>query len=132
MNTADAVHVRRTIVIAEDDLRMRSLLSALAERAGLLVLPFASGLAFMTWAQSVALHDDDVVLVITDVNMPGCNGLDVLGVLRARGSQVPAIVITAFGDEETHARGKSVGAIVLDKPFDLGVLRKSFALHASL
>jgi FixJ family two-component response regulator len=51
--------------------------------------------------------------------MPGLTGLEVLAGLRKRDQSTPVILITAFGDEQTHAEAKRLGATaVIDKPFD--------------
>jgi len=56
--------------------------------------------------------------------MPGLTGLDVLAILRCANRTTPVILITAFGDEATHAEGRELGAVaVLDKPFNVQELR---------
>ncbi|MBI5480891.1 MAG: response regulator, partial [Deltaproteobacteria bacterium] len=56
-------------------------------------------------------------LVITDVRMPPPDGLEVLARVRARGSSVPFLVISAFADEAVRAEAARHGAEVLAKPF---------------
>ena len=56
--------------------------------------------------------------------MPGLTGLDVLAILRCANWATPVILITAFGDEATHAEGRELGAVaVFDKPFNVDALR---------
>jgi DNA-binding response OmpR family regulator len=62
-------------------------------------------------------------LIIADVRMPGCTGLDILQALHGSGSQTPMIVMTAFGDDQTRAQAESLGALFFDKPFALAELR---------
>jgi DNA-binding response OmpR family regulator len=63
-------------------------------------------------------------MVVSDVRMPGYSGLDLLAILRCASWTLPVVLITAFGDEDTHAEARELGAIaVLDKPFDLDDLR---------
>ncbi|MBM4361062.1 MAG: response regulator [Deltaproteobacteria bacterium] len=58
--------------------------------------------------------------VVTDVRLPGASGLDLLAGLRARGSALPCVVLSAFADEGTVARAEALGAIdVLAKPVNL-------------
>jgi DNA-binding response OmpR family regulator len=64
-----------------------------------------------------------VDLILTDVHMPGCSGLDVIEVLRDADWKTPVIVMTAFGDDETRARAEQLGAVMLEKPFRLDSLR---------
>ncbi len=56
--------------------------------------------------------------------MPGYSGLDVLASLHGLGSRIPAIMITAFGDDETRFQAAGLGAVAfLAKPFDMDDLR---------
>lgn len=65
-----------------------------------------------------ASHADVPDLLITDVHMPGCSGLDVIEELGSRG--FPIIVITAFGEAHLHERASRLGVdAIFDKPFDL-------------
>ena len=67
--------------------------------------------------------------MITDINMPTLTGLDVLTELRWDDWSVPVILITAFGDEQTHGEGARLGAaMVFNKPFELDELRRA-AFH---
>jgi two-component system response regulator HydG len=62
----------------------------------------------------------------SDVRMPGHSGLSVLEYLRSNDAVTPFVVITAFGDASTHAEATRLGAArVLDKPFDLNLLRQA-------
>lgn len=66
-------------------------------------------------------------MIISDIRMPGWSGIYVLASLRHSDWSMPVILITAFGDEETHAQAKRLGAAsLLDKPFDIEEL-----LHAA-
>ncbi|MEJ2051735.1 MAG: response regulator [Calditrichota bacterium] len=59
-------------------------------------------------------------LVITDIAMPGINGLDLLSMIKARDSQTKVIVITAYGSDENKEQAFRRGADnYLEKPFDL-------------
>jgi DNA-binding NtrC family response regulator len=61
--------------------------------------------------------------IVSDVRMPLLSGMDVLAVIRASSTQVPVVLITAFGDVDTHGEAHDLGAVaILDKPFDLGAL----------
>jgi FixJ family two-component response regulator len=57
--------------------------------------------------------------IITDIQMPGMSGIDLAQLIRARGSAVPVIMITARPEPGLEARAKASGAIcLLRKPFD--------------
>jgi FixJ family two-component response regulator len=56
--------------------------------------------------------------LVLDVRMPGMSGLDLLGHLTASGSRIPAVILTAHGDEETRERSMQAGAVAFfRKPF---------------
>ena len=58
-------------------------------------------------------------LIVTDVNMPVMNGLELVAELRKRGDQTPIIMITTMGEDQDIARGKSVGSTeYLTKPIN--------------
>ena len=62
-------------------------------------------------------------VVVSDMQMPGMSGVELLIHLRGRDQRVPFIFITAFPDEHIRARAFSAGALgVLIKPFDKGHL----------
>ena len=59
-------------------------------------------------------------LVVSDDRMPGVTGLEVLQGLCGCENAPPVLLITAFGDEQTHESAAQAGAVaVFDKPFDL-------------
>jgi CheY-like chemotaxis protein len=67
-------------------------------------------------------------VIITDVRMPGFSGMDVLRAVRGLPEAPPVILMTAFGNKETHREAHRLGALtVLDKPFDLDDLRAAVA-----
>ena len=65
-----------------------------------------------------------LILILSDVNMPGMSGLDLLPKARAARPDVPIIMITAYGDAETKRKALEGGAeTLLTKPIDFAVLR---------
>ena len=65
-----------------------------------------------------------LILILSDINMPGMSGLDLLPKARAARPDVPVIMITAYGDEETRRRAIAAGAAGLfTKPIDFPELR---------
>jgi CheY-like chemotaxis protein len=117
------------ILVAEDDVEMRSLVASVLRKGGYQVLEAESGpdlLARARWSLQNGGSQARIDLVISDVRMPGCSGLEALSLLRHLGFEAPIIVVTAFGDAETHAGAARLGAkAVLDKPFDLEELRRA-------
>lgn len=65
-----------------------------------------------------------LILILSDINMPGMSGLELLPKARAARPDVPVIMITAYGDAETKRRALENGAeALLTKPIDFVVLR---------
>jgi CheY-like chemotaxis protein len=65
-----------------------------------------------------------LILVLSDINMPGMTGLEMLPKVRDLRPDVPVIMITAYGDAETKRRALESGATgLLTKPIDFALLR---------
>lgn len=92
-------------------------------RAGRFELEFAS-----SGSQALELIEtsagDDIILLLSDVNMPGMNGFELLSKSKAARPELPVIIITAYGDAETRRRSLASGAEgLLPKPIDFAALR---------
>ncbi len=112
------------IVIAEDDREMRALLALSLRKAGYRVTECCDGVGLLTCMEPYlfpnVIGDRDVSLIITDIRMPGLTGMEVLEGAPENEGFPPIILITAFGDEETHTRARDLGAAsIFDKPFDI-------------
>jgi CheY-like chemotaxis protein len=71
-----------------------------------------------------AVAGETLILILSDINMPGTSGLNLLPKLRAARPDVPVIMITAYGDAETKRRALEGGAEALfTKPIDFAALR---------
>ena len=67
---------------------------------------------------------ESLILVLSDINMPGMTGLELLPKAKAARPDVPIIMITAYGDAETKRTALENGAeALLTKPIDFTVLR---------
>jgi CheY-like chemotaxis protein len=65
-----------------------------------------------------------LILILSDINMPGMTGLELLPKAKAMRPDVPVIMITAYGDAETKRRALEDGAeALLTKPIDFVALR---------
>jgi two-component system response regulator TctD len=62
-------------------------------------------------------------LLITDIQMPEENGITSLAILRSKGCNVPAVVVTAFPELASHERANELQATLLPKPFTLAEFR---------
>ena len=92
-------------------------------RAGRFAMEFAqsapAALQRITDAANASL-----ILILSDINMPGMSGLELLPRARAARPDVPIIMITAYGDAETKRKALEGGAeALLTKPIDFGALR---------
>jgi len=106
------------ISIIDDDASVRTATQNLIRSLGYKVHMFVSAEAFLESQQLNATS-----CVIADVQMPGMNGVELQSHLRARGSRVPFIFISAFPEEAIRQRALRDGAICfLTKPFDGCVL----------
>jgi CheY-like chemotaxis protein len=76
-------------------------------------------------------HDQEAVLILSDINMPGMSGLELLSRIKKRHHEPPPIVmmITAYGDAENYKTAKELGADeFLTKPVDFKVLKEKLNL----
>jgi CheY-like chemotaxis protein len=92
-------------------------------RAGRFTMDFAqsgaSALQKISDADAVPL-----ILILSDINMPGMSGLELLPKAKASRPDVPVIMITAYGDGDTRRRALEGGAeALLTKPIDFSALR---------
>jgi FixJ family two-component response regulator len=101
------------IAIVDDDGFVRESTKVLVETLGYEALTFFSAEDF--------LQSDDLQtasFLITDVQMPGQSGLDLLEHLTRRGFSIPAIVVSAFLNDKNRARALKAGALgCLAKPY---------------
>jgi len=106
------------ILLVEDDPAMHATLSRALERAGFAVAGCRDGnLALQQWQSS----RPDVVLL--DLSLPGCDGLNVLAQARQSGLDTPVLILTARGTVGDRVIGLNTGADdYLPKPFDLDEL----------
>jgi DNA-binding response OmpR family regulator len=113
------------VLLAEDDADLRRLIGEALERDGYRVKPVKTGVELWAFLDRAASDPGLMVdVVVSDIIMPGCTGLEVLGALRQRDWATPVVLITAFGDEETKSEARRLGAaIFIDKPFQMEELR---------
>ncbi len=110
-------------IVADDDTALRHLLGDCLRQIGFEVLEVRDGLELMAAIGKLreSFFPD---VVVTDINMPNCNGLSALGALRDIAPRLNAIVITAFPDDLTLETAKRLGATaILAKPLDLRELQ---------
>jgi CheY-like chemotaxis protein len=75
-------------------------------------------------------RDVSIILILSDINMPGMTGLELLPKAKAERPDVPVIMITAYGDAETKRKALEGGAEALfTKPIDFGALRNEIDIR---
>ena len=92
-------------------------------RAGRFTMDFAQSAASALQRISDAAGAS-LILILSDINMPGMSGLELLPKAKAMRPDVPVIMITAYGDAETRRKAVEGGAeTLLTKPIDFAALR---------
>lgn len=102
------------IFVVDDDADVRDSLSALLESAGFTVALFDSANAFLA-----GYKNESGCCLVTDIRMPGMDGLALQAELVRRAARLPVIIMTGHGDVPLAVRAMKAGAIdFLEKPFD--------------
>jgi CheY-like chemotaxis protein len=66
----------------------------------------------------------ELILILSDINMPGMDGLALLEEIRAGWPRIPVMMVTAYGDDERRRRAAEAGAVdFLGKPVDFDYLK---------
>jgi two-component system, LuxR family, response regulator FixJ len=107
-----------TVFVVDDDASIRDALSLLISLKGLRASVFSSAEDFLA-----VLDPEWRGCLLTDLQMPGMNGLELQSTLHARGNTLPVVVLTAHGDVSTTRTALKNGAVdFLEKPVDDDVL----------
>ena len=106
------------ISIVDDDAFTRDAIEDLLQSLGYRAVTFPSAKQFLDSGRV-----GEVACLITDLQMPGMNGLDLQSQLLAAGYDTPVIFISAFPDERVRRRALNAGAFAfLSKPFPQATL----------
>ena len=114
------------VLVAEDDPEMRRLVAeALRSDRHDVVEASDGGQLLVRIAEEFHRHASlrEIDVIVADVRMPVCTGLELAETLAEDGWKIPCILISAFGDDETRARADRIGAVLIAKPLALGELR---------
>jgi DNA-binding response OmpR family regulator len=116
------------VLVAEDDVEMRAIVADALRGDGYDVVELVDGgrLLVEIAARMKAEVDaaaESVDLIVSDVRMPVCTGLQILAALRDAHWRTPVVLMTAFGDETTRRHAQTLAAVLLDKPFEMDQLR---------
>ena len=70
------------------------------------------------------LESGNFDLVITDIAMPGIDGLELLSIIKSKTPETKVVIITAYGTDEREEKAYKIGADkYIEKPFDISELR---------
>jgi FixJ family two-component response regulator len=126
-SSSKAGSTRHIVAAVDDDFRVRESIESLVESAGHTPLVFASAEEFL---QSGA--PESAICLITDVRMPGIDGLELQRRVKLKYPRLPVIFMTAHYDNEIRQRALSQGAVgFLYKPFDAADLLGAIELALS-
>jgi DNA-binding NtrC family response regulator len=112
--------MKKTILIIDDEPEIVELLTEFVKQLGHSALSAGNGLQGLEIATS---QNPD--LIISDINMPKMNGLEMLEKIKSTGSNIPVILFTAFSDTQKIKTAWKLGAFdFVEKPIDFGALQK--------
>jgi len=101
------------ITVVDDDTSFRRATARLIHSLGHSVQSFGSAEEFLGSG-----HIDDTACLVSDVRMPGMDGIELQSRLRQQGCRLPVIFITAHPDTHARSRAMASGAVgFLNKPF---------------
>jgi len=109
----------QTILVVDDELSMRQFLKILLEKEGYRIVTAANG------AEAIDIAATDTIdLVVSDIRMPGINGLELLAILKAKTPALPVIMITAFASPDDAVEAMKNGAFdYITKPFNVDEIK---------
>jgi FixJ family two-component response regulator len=111
------VHVKREVVLIEDDGGMRQAIERILKGAGYHVRSFASAEALLESLAGSGLWDSSHCLVC-DVRLPGATGFELHRRLVEQGPLPPCIFITAYDDPAIRGQAERTSSAYLPKPFE--------------
>ncbi len=111
---ADKIH----LLIAEDECHTALSLKILLKRAGYCTTFVGDGLSALELLSRPAGEREDIDVLLTDIQMPRMNGIELIKAMKAKGIKTPVLVLTGFGDKETLIELLREGCEdYIDKPF---------------
>jgi two-component system response regulator MprA len=105
------------VLVADDDDDARNFVASVLRRAGLQVCEACDGEELLERYRALRVLASDGLVVVSDIGMPGCDGISATGELRKASSDLPIVIVTAFEDPATSRLAYEAGAdVVLIKP----------------
>jgi len=119
---------KKRILAVDDEPNMRRLLEIMLKQAGYQPLLAANGKEALE-----LLAREGADLVVSDLHMPGMDGLGLLAAMQEAGTSIPAIIVTAHAEVETAVAAMKLGAAdYIVRPFDLETLEIAMVRALSL
>ena len=104
---------RQLVSVVDDDESLRSSVRNLLRSIGLEVHTFTSAESFLRFNDLA-----ETSCLVLDLRLDGMNGLELMSTLTSIGQQIPIVMVTADGDDESRRRAFQLGAVAyLTKPF---------------
>ena len=92
-------------------------------RDGIYVMHFANS-GEMALERLGSGIEPTLIVILSDINMPGMDGLQLLEAVKQRFPGIPVMMVTAYGDEERRHRASTLGAVeFITKPVDFDALK---------
>ncbi len=111
------------IAVVDDDPEMRSLIEDFLRKQEYTVMTYDSGVSFIDFLKIDSEESRNLELVLSDIQMPQMNGLELTKKVKELNAELPVILVTAFGSIESAITGIRNGAFdYLTKPFKLNEL----------
>ena len=93
-------------------------------RQGLYVLHFAGSGEEALERLDTGIRPE-LIVIMSDINMPGMDGLALLREIKTRWAELPVMMVTAYGDDERRRRADEYGALeFITKPVDFDLLKE--------
>ena len=117
VHSARIVCRNRMVLVVDDDRSIRRLMALMVAQDGYAALEAESG------AEAIRLAEANPIdLLVTDVEMPGMSGPDLIRALQQRGLIGGSLMVTGNVDAVAHLQGLQGGISLLGKPFNAGQL----------
>ena len=110
---------QKHIFLVEDEMYLRESLKLILRNAGYRVTTAKDGSDAQCQLSSLAKKTEDIDLLVTDIQMPGLSGIELMEELEKSNIRLPSLVITGYGDKNTVIELMRKGCSeYLDKPFE--------------
>jgi two-component system response regulator MprA len=132
-NDIDTFEGQRRVLLVEDDSPLREQLAGEIRELGFDVEELGDGIELLDYFRAAASSYQSTLpdVVVAEVELPGCSGVEACDRLRKAGANVPFILICSHGLADLHAAAAAAGAeVVIDKPFDIQTLAGAVAAVA--